>query len=268
MRKDPHKPLIIDNLTNDVEQLHKRLQHPITHVTDEWIISDLFHSLYVKIIIALELNGLSDSVKMLASEWDIVKDDITRYTQVDEQWEMVDSPAFRLLKSYAGALRMVGDPQRQAGVDLLTRILGKTAVFLREINIIPSKEEDIKKPMNALLSSVFVDYIDSPSISGIVQNFKPDGGVKSIRTAIEYKFAASEAEIKTATTGIFEDIAGYKGSLDWNYFIASIYMTEPFKTQEQLQADIDRVGGRDNWRVIVVNGGKDAIGRKKHSPKV
>lgn len=267
MHKGSHSPLVIDNLVITADKLHKQLQYQISSETDQWIISELFHSLYIKILITLELNGFCDSAKILVSEWNTVKDNITEYRQIDEHYEVVDSSAFRLLKSYVDALKMVGDPHTQVGIELLTKILGRMASFLREINIIPSKEDDIKKPMNALLSSVFLDFSDSPSISGIVQNFKPDAGIRNLHTAIEYKFAASEIEIKTAMRGICEDIAGYRGSLDWNYFIASIYMTEPFKTQDQLQEEINRAGGRNNWRVIAVNGGTDSIGRQRRSSK-
>ena len=58
-----------------------------------------------------------------------------------------------------------------------------------------------------------------------LKTYKPDLESTDLGVAIEYKFAASEQDVKTAVDGIFSDMQGYAGSSQWRTFYAVIYMT-------------------------------------------
>ncbi len=78
-------------------------------------------------------------------------------------------------------------------------------------------------------------------------------GIRHLKAAVEFKFASTPTELKQAVSGIFEDTAGYKGSLDWTRFYSVIYMTEPFESPARFHADMSRAGAL-NWTVIPVSG--------------
>lgn len=143
----------------------------------------------------------------------------------------------------------------------LENMLESTAVLVRKRCISPTRESEIKKIMEDYLSAAFVDFIKTPVITGFIKNFKPDGGVKGIKAAIEYKFVETENDLKTAVSGILEDTSGYRGSEDWKLFYSVIYMTEPFEATSRIKQELRRASIK-NWKVFLVNEGK---GKQKKS---
>ena len=86
------------------------------------------------------------------------------------------------------------------------------------------------------------------------KTYKPDIGIKSLSTAIEYKFADSVEEVKKAVGGLYEDMRGYSGSKDWTTFYAVIYMTDAFFTQQQIMSEFERTSEDENWKPLLVIG--------------
>jgi hypothetical protein len=108
--------------------------------------------------------------------------------------------------------------------------------------------------MYDLLIHVYPETVREVPIAKQSKVYKPDIGIPPLRAAIEYKFAASEQEVKTALGGIYQDVFGYSGSKDWIVFFAVIYMTEPFLTQAQVEAEF-RISKVDrSWKPLLVVG--------------
>lgn len=250
---------IADSLQIAASRLRKRLGWPPGEASDEWIIQESFISLYAQILIALESLGLVHARETLVEEWKQLKPNLTQY-DFDHDSGACESPALWLLDGYIDGIRSVYCAKNVAENNLLDKILRSMAVLVHKLDARPTCEEDIAKIMNAYLSAAFDDYTTSIGISGVVNYFKPDGGLRRLSTAIEFKYADTTAELTRAIRGIIEDIGGYSGSNDWNQFVAAIYMTQPFESEDRVQAEILRAGGT-NWRVILVNGGKDGGGR-------
>jgi hypothetical protein len=97
------------------------------------------------------------------------------------------------------------------------------------------------------------DYRRKFSIPGAVKNFIPDSGIRSLKAVIEFKFAATSQELKTATSGLFEDSAAYKASADWQRYYSVVYMTGAHGTKEKLLAAFEQAGMID-WTPILVTG--------------
>lgn len=137
---------------------------------------------------------------------------------------------------------------------LLEQILRGTPKMLTDRKIEPSNEAEVRIEVYNTLIHVFPDTVREIPISKVSKIYKPDIGVKRLKSAIEYKFVDSEHEAKTAIGGIFEDINGYEGSDDWTTFYAVIYMTDNFMTQDQIVADFKLSKVPHHWKPIIVFG--------------
>jgi hypothetical protein len=137
---------------------------------------------------------------------------------------------------------------------LLEQILRGTPKMLTDRNIEPSNEAQVRNEVYNTLIHVFPDTIRELPIAKISKVYKPDIGIKRLKSAVEYKFVDSEAEAKTAIGGIFEDINGYEGSEDWTTFYAVFYMTDNFLTQDQIEAEFKLSKAPHHWKPIVVFG--------------
>jgi DpnII restriction endonuclease len=125
--------------------------------------------------------------------------------------------------------------------------------------VVPTKEADIQRVMHNHLSAVFPDYSKTVTIPKGLVSFKPDGGVPSLRAAIEYKFVASRKDVAEAVHGLHEDVTGYARSRDWRYLYSVVYLTRPFATEGQFERALGSAG-RDRWTTILVTGiGKKAV---------
>jgi hypothetical protein len=106
--------------------------------------------------------------------------------------------------------------------------------------------------MHDYLGTFFTEYRHPITILGITNDYRPDGGIRNLKTAIEFKYAATHGEVAQALGGIFEDSRGYSGSLDWTRFYSVIYQTEAFESEDRIRAEISR--GGITWKAIIVTG--------------
>jgi hypothetical protein len=136
----------------------------------------------------------------------------------------------------------------------LESLLRKTATLLHRRRIVPSNEHDIQSCMHDYLDAFFPEYTNKVHISGGVTTFKPDAGIRNLKAAIEFKFAATREEVSRSLRGIFEDVTGYAGSADWIRFYSVIYQTEAFESEEKFRADLRRAGAA-SWTPVLVTGG-------------
>jgi hypothetical protein len=125
---------------------------------------------------------------------------------------------------------------------------------VRDRRVKPSSEKDVRQCIYDLLLHVFPDTVREIPIAKVSKSYKPDIGVRSLKAAVEYKFADSEKEAKSAIGGIYEDVAGYAGSDDWKTFFGVIYMTDAFYTQAQVEAEFKSSNVNAAWRPLVVLG--------------
>lgn len=146
---------------------------------------------------------------------------------------------------------------------LLEQILRGTPKMLFDRNIEPTNEAEVRNEVYKILIHVFPDTVREIPIAKVSKTYKPDIGVKRLKSAIEYKYVNSEKEAKTAIGGIFEDIQGYEGSEDWTTFYAVIYMTDNFLTQDQVEAEFKLSKVPHHWKPIVVFGKGNRETRKK-----
>ena len=125
---------------------------------------------------------------------------------------------------------------------MLEALLKRTPILVRKRKPAHKNEKEVRDVMHDYLEAYFTEYRRELKIPGIIRDFKPDGGIRNLRTAVEFKFATSPAEVSEAMAGIFEDISGYSGSLDWTRFYSVIYQTEAFESEDRVKAELTRAG--------------------------
>lgn len=182
-------------------------------------------------------------------------------------WRSIDdsglqSPALEeLLPLVDGLLLLTGpddapltDPVERRDREHLEHCLRSLAKLCRDRGVVPQREKDVQGVLHSALETVFPDYARNVHIPKPLMSFKPDGGVPSLKTAIECKFVASDAELTTAIHGLVEDLSGYSGSSDWIHFYSVVYMTEPFAVEGAFESALTASGHAGSWKTILVTG--------------
>lgn len=208
--------------------------------------------------LAFELNGLTSALSHLRQEMSRFKDlaELERLPYVD----VLSCPALGFLSDVHDAFSgcLPGEDEAQLDVErgrrTLEQILAGTAKLITDRKMEPTNEAEVRREVYGLLLHTFPDTTREVPIPQVSKTYKPDIGVKSLKTAVEYKFVDTEAELKTAFEGIYADTKGYGGSADWTHFFAVIYCTKTFWTPAQLKAECDAVGMPANWQVLLMTG--------------
>jgi len=220
-------------------------------------------------MVALDHLGLDASRADLAEAWRrFVQSGLRKFKYYPEH-DAVGSKAFDYLDAVIDGIRAIGSGSVEKSDDQgerqqLERLLERTAYILQRRNVVPKKESEIQRVMDEYLESMYgAEYRRQFSIPGVVKNFRPDSGIRSLETVIEFKLAKDVDGLKAATSGLFEDASGYKASNDWKRYYSVIYMTGAYGTREQLLAEFDRAGMID-WTPILVTGvGQPQVTGKK-----
>jgi hypothetical protein len=152
-------------------------------------------------------------------------------------------------------------------IGLLEQVLRGTPKLIRDRALHPSKELQIRDAVYSTLIHVFPDTVREVPIAQVSKIYKPDIGVRSLKAAIEYKFADSERDARLVLGQIYEDIHGYSGSADWSNFYAVVYMTDAFLTQAQVDAEWQMTDVPHSWKPILVTGTGARRSPKGRSPK-
>lgn len=224
----------------------------------EEALTEFLNNTYELLLVVLEASELSETRSRLIDKWTRLEEDggvgTTRY---DSRFDYLDCKAFEYISRLLNSLRTVsGEALATSDSYELTKletILRKTPVLVHNRGITPSGEIDVQKVMHDYLQAYFTEYKHPITISGIIKDFKPDGGIRNLKAAIEFKYAATRDEVARSLSGIFEDASGYSGSLDWTRFYSLIYQTEPFESEDRFKSEMTRAG-LITWKALLVTG--------------
>jgi hypothetical protein len=117
----------------------------------------------------------------------------------------------------------------------------------------PASEADVHHRVEAVLKCIFPDLRHTPPIPKAVKNFRPDTGLPSMRTLVEYKFIQEKADLDRVADEILADTRGYK-SRDWDCFIFLIYETRRLKSEREWNDLLRECGTALNTQAIVICG--------------
>jgi hypothetical protein len=117
----------------------------------------------------------------------------------------------------------------------------------------PASEADVHHRVEAVLKCIFPDLRHTPPIPKAVKNFRPDTGLPSMRTLVEYKFIQEKADIDRVADEILADTRGYTSG-DWDCFIFLIYETRRLKPEREWNDLLRECGTALNTQAIVICG--------------
>lgn len=117
----------------------------------------------------------------------------------------------------------------------------------------PANEKDVHLRIEGILKCVFPDLKHKPSLTKQIKNFKPDTGIPSIETLIEYKFLSRREDIPKIADEILADTRGYT-SRDWNHFLYVIYETNRFMPEKDWKQLLRQSSVPKNTTAIVLSG--------------
>lgn len=207
--------------------------------------------------VALEAADLPSTRLRLIEQWAVFeKAGITKTTAYPEVDYLESKPLDYLQKIVEGLRMVLGKSDRgweSYELQKLEAILRKTATILKTAGVTPTSEPDVQKEMAKYLDAYFPEYVKNVQIPGGITTFKPDAGIRNLKAAIEFKYAATRDEVSRSLRGIFEDVSGYGGSLDWTRFYSVVYQTEAFESEERFRHDLAHAGAI-SWLPILVTG--------------
>jgi len=211
------------------------------------------------LLFVLEAAGLPQTRQRLLDKWAYFeKNGGIGKTKYDHQFDYLESQPFSFVEKMIDNIRALAgeaiSTKDAHEVALLETMLRKTPVLVRKRGVQPQDEKDVRDIMHDYLEAAFTEYRRNVNIHGIIRDFKPDGGVRNIKSAIEFKFAGTHAEVTKALGGIFEDVSGYAGSLDWTRFYSVIYQTQAFESEDRVKSEMARAGTLMKWTSILVTG--------------
>jgi hypothetical protein len=221
-------------------------------------------TLEVRLTVYADALGLPDTKRLIDSwkqRWPRARWKTTRHWSTSEA-DGVESPAYTELRPILDCFLVLTRPEKAPPPDLVARrdrarlehALRSLAKLCRERDVVPQREFDVQKVMRSHLEGVFDDYVTKPSIDKPLVHFEPDGGIPSLKAAIECKFVSTESEVKEAVHGLTEDLSGYAGSNQWTEFYSVVYMTEAFATEGQFRTALGKSGHAGGWTTILVTG--------------
>lgn len=222
-------------------------------------LSDIIEQIILKIKFAYEFFGLINMDKLLENKLKKYEGKYYKLNMLSIA-DVLYSPVLWTLEKHLNAITSHYEIDTESEYEntnsrlLLEQFLRGTPKILSDRKIEPNNESEVRNEVYKTLIHVFPDTVREIPIAKVSKTYKPDIGVKRLKSAIEYKFADSEIEAKTVIGGIFEDIKGYEGSEDWTTFYAVIYMTDYFMTQDQVEAEFKLSKVPHNWKPIVVFG--------------
>ncbi|RVT93460.1 hypothetical protein [Sphingomonas crocodyli] len=182
-------------------------------------------------------------------------DDFSKIKYFDEYYG-AGTAAVSMVSKHIELLNPMIEIPTDTGIErrVLIRMLKQTPQYLGAIGIKPSREKDVQDALLHSLRLAFPGVIREPATPKQTKTYHPDFGIESIATAVEVKFVAEQSKAATAIGGLYEDMMGYAGS-EFTQFLGLVYMTGPYLSQEQVEAELDKIGTPKSWRVLLVVGG-------------
>lgn len=209
------------------------------------------------------LNNMSEKLKTQLEKYEGKFDKLEFIAYIDVFYSPVQFIMQNHLHALTSQLKAEDEFDNTNSKMLLEQILRGTPKMLYDREIEPTNEAEVRNEVYKMLIHVFPDTVREVPISKVSKVYKPDIGIKKLKSAIEYKFIDSASEAKIAIGGVFEDIKGYEGSEDWTTFYAVFYMTNNFMTQDQIEAEFKLSRVSHKWKPIVVFG----RGKRKEKKK-
>lgn len=144
---------------------------------------------------------------------------------------------------------------KNIGLIYLENILKSTAFIINELSVVPTNESNVYNTVKHVLKAAFPDYISAAEpFYKEAKCYKPDILLRSLNTAVEYKYATDEKRLIKTMEEIIIDVAGYSNHHIYKTFYAVFYVTPGICTTERFDILWNSYKFPDNWKPIYVIG--------------
>lgn len=187
-----------------------RKTDPDTYYSAMSYVSATVEEAWKTIALALELSGAPELKKALDAD---LKEQTKQSLSYDDEGDPY-SPALVSVRGWVMRLKAVYGIKsgRTAQREHLRHLLRQTAEIVHLFGVEPEKEKHVSDPVYKIVRLSFPDAVSEPHLTRPLRNFKPEFGIPSLATVVEYKYTASEAETKKVLAGLYEDMKGYSVS--------------------------------------------------------
>jgi hypothetical protein len=252
----------VRSLINQAQRSARSLARHEDYGYDDWwqphtIVVSL-HEAYTQLLILAEALGLDHMYDMIRKSYDeadgreggvaALETDPEGDTYLAAEWEL------KRFVSSIDAVYGIASPS-VVSKDLI-EVLRATQYAITDRNCFsepPASEDDVHHRIEAVLRCVFPDLDHEPPVPKAVKHFRPDTGLPSMRTLIEYKFIRSKADVGPVADQILADTRGYQ-SAEWDKFIFLIYETHRLRRESEWNRLLRQCGTASNTQAIVICG--------------
>jgi hypothetical protein len=144
---------------------------------------------------------------------------------------------------------------QRTGISYLETILRNTAVVIHHRKITPKNETEVYKAVADICMAVYPGSCDlnSPFIK-IAGEYKPDILIPALNCAVEYKYAKTEAKLKSTIEGILADVQNYANHPVYKIFYAVFYVKPDIWGAQKFEEVWKDNNFPPNWKGIYVVG--------------
>lgn len=226
------------------------------HLNEEALAWNL-KMMHLRLLFAFETFGYVEFIKTFKDGFERFSAELGTLVWHDDA-DQYHSPAFSYLVDFYNVFSLLAQSaEEESGRtdrEKLQLMLQGAPRMVMEEGADPKNEAEVRRIVGFVLGHCYPDLQKEIPVKGIFKDYKPDFGIPSLETAIEFKFVDSELQLKNCLGGIYEDEKGYKGTKDWKHFIGVIYMTDAYAAPAQVKAEEKRVKMPKNWTLLLVNG--------------
>jgi len=210
---------------------------------------------YLQARALLELNGLPRMLSYLEELYGRAKKDFTKIDVFIASAEPYLVWGDELEQVLAAIEANCGEPgSLQVSKDLIEILRNSVyAITAQCFGNPPQNEDEVHTRIEAVLRCVFPDLLEEVTITKPIKNFKPDTGIPSLNTLIEYKFVPSKEDAKRIADEVLADTRGYT-CREWKRFLYVVYETSRIKTESEWNQLMRESEIPDNTTAIVLQG--------------
>ena len=252
----------VRSLINSAELCAEALAQIDYESSDEWMysyrISKDLGTAFTQIMMLTDALGLTQTYERIGKEYKEAldhKDGLSAFV-TDPEGDVHLLAADPLRRFVASLEGVYGLKSLHVVSKAVVDVLRGTQYAITDRNCFaepPASEADVHHRVEAVLKCIFPDLRHTPPVAKSVKNFKPDTGLPSMRTLVEYKFIQEKADIDRVADEILADTRGYK-SRDWDCFIFLIYETRRLKSEREWNDLLRECGTALNTQAIVICG--------------
>ncbi|HEL5321795.1 TPA: hypothetical protein UOJ11_001459 [Stenotrophomonas maltophilia] len=165
----------------------------------------------------------------------------------------IHSAALSKAQSCFDPLKALTSARAVTAQDVLRTILQSSGKIAAARGTPPKNEADVRNAVLEVCEFAFNDAMRETPVAKRLTGYRIDLTVRSLRSAVEFKFIDKKSEMRTAIEGVYADMKGYRHP-DWDSFYSVFYMTSPFYTQAEVDEEFRYVDADKSWEPIVVQG--------------